>query len=404
MNESRRSFLKRMVLGSFSIPLIEHQAVNPGLRGEEGRGKSRMNYRRLGRTGLSISEISLGGSPLPEWPILLQSIERGVNYIDTSHTYQNGNSERRIGRLFEEVGRDKVFVGTKFHLRRNWSRESIIQIVEGSLRRLGSETIDVLMIHGASEEKDLTDERVLSAYEQMKKQGKCRFTGISCHANHHKVVKKAIECGRYDVIQLGYNVFDITESKNEIEKYDDYLGASGIRHLIALAKKNDVGVIAMKVLKAGGKRQNLKKYETGGFSIFQMMLKWALQNPNLSSVVTEMLTFNQLEEDLAVTGQELTSVQKKALLKYVAENSQAYCHMCGICESQCPSGVKTTSILRYLAYHEGYKKRGRAVRAYSRLKKQETASSCTDCGRCESVCPYGVSIRENIHRAHLVLS
>ncbi|MBN1224684.1 MAG: aldo/keto reductase [Candidatus Aminicenantes bacterium] len=377
--------------------------MNPKSRKEERVKKGSMHYRRLGRTGLDISEISLGGSPIPEWPILIQAIERGVNYIDTSHVYQNGNSERQIGRLFAEVGRDTVFVGTKFHLRQNWNRESILQTVEGSLRRLQTETIDVLLIHGASKQEDLTDERVLSAYDQLKKEGKCRFTGISCHSNHHKVVGRAIECGHYDVIQLGYNVFDIAESEKSIEAHEDYLGASGIRHLIALAKKNDVGIIAMKALKVGGRRQNLGKYGSSGQSIFQIMLKWALENPNIASVVTEMLTFDQLEEDLAVTAQELSADQKTALYRYIAENSQDFCHMCGTCESKCPSGIKTTAILRYLAYYEGYEKHEHAKLAYRRLKPHERAPSCNDCGQCETVCPYGVSVRRRILHAHSLL-
>jgi len=107
---------------------------------------------------------------------------------------------------------------------------------------------------------------------------------------------------------------------------EDYLGTSGIRHLISLARKHDVGIIAMKTLKVGGKRQDLGKYKTEGQSIFQLMLKWALSNPNIASAVTEMLTFEQMEEDLAVTGQELTVAQTRSLYRFVAENSENYCH------------------------------------------------------------------------------
>jgi predicted aldo/keto reductase-like oxidoreductase len=370
---------------------------------EERVKRGQMYYRRLGRTDLYISEISLGGSPVPEWPILVQAIERGVNYIDTSHSYQNGNSERLIGRLMKEFERGKVYVGTKFHVRKKWSKESILDTVEGSLNRLQTDYIDVLHIHGAGTEEILTDERVLSAYELLKKEGKCRHTGISCHANHHKVVTKAIECGHYDVIQLGYNAFDIRKSETEIETHEDYLGASGVRHLLTLAKNHDVGIIAMKVLKVGGKRQNLAKYKTDGQSIFQMMIKWALENPNIASVNTEMLTFEQLEEDLAAVGQELSSGQRTALYCHVAENAKDYCHMCGTCQSECPSGVKTSEILRYLAYYESYQKHSRAVKSYNALRTEEQASSCQNCGICESVCPYGVSVRDRIRHAHRIL-
>lgn len=401
---NRRKFLKGLALGAFSAPffskklLVFHDQTDREKKGE-------MFYRRLGRTDLQISEISLGGSPIPDWAILTQIVERGVNYIDSSHSYSNGNSERTIGRLFKEMGRDKLYVGTKFHARRNWNEQTILKSVEGSLKRLQTDHIDVLLIHGVDNEETLTDERVLSAYDKMRKQGKFRFTGISCHSNHHKVVKKAIECGHYDMVQLGYNVFDIedTDEEQDIETYDDYLGISGIRQLISLAKSKDVGIIAMKTLKVAGKRQNLETYKTEDSSIFQIMLKWALSNTNIASVVTEILTFEQMEEDLAVVHHPLTARERSALYRYVAENSKDYCHMCGQCELHCPEGVKTTTILRYLAYYEGYEKHDRAKRDYQSLRPEERAPSCQNCGRCEGLCPYGIAIRQKIHYAHTQL-
>jgi len=396
----RRIFLQNLLFGAFSTSLASARLLSGKERQDEQLKKGKMFYRRLGRTNLLISEIALGGSPLPDMPILLQAIERGVNYIDTSQSYQNGNSERQIGQLLKLVGRDKVQVATKFHLRRNWSEESIISSVEDSLGRLSTDYLDVLLIHGAANEENLDDERVLSAFEKLKKQGKYRFRGLSCHSNHHKVVKKAVDCGHYDMVQLGYNVFDIQETEKEVQTYDDYLGASGIKHLISLAKSNDVGIIAMKTLKVGGKRQDLEKFKTGTTSLYQAMLKWALENRDISAVVTEMLTYEQLEEDLAVVGKSLSEKERKNLMRFVAQRSKDYCHMCGLCQSACPSGIKTTSILRFLAYYEGYDKTELAKKSYSRLKSSQNASACKSCGECEKSCPYGVSVRNKIREVH----
>ncbi len=399
----RRRFIQSIALGAFSASLAPAELLSGKENQSFRRKKGQMFYRRLGRTNLNISEISLGGSPVPAKPILHQAIERGVNYIDTSHAYMNGNSERQIGQLFKEVGRDKLHVSTKFHLRKNWSEKSIIDSVNGSLKRLQTDYIDVLLIHGVSNEENLTDERLIGAFEKLKKQGKYRFRGFSCHSNHHKVVKKAVDSGLYDMIQLGYNVFDITDTEKDYEVYDDYLGQSGIRRLIALAKSKDVGIIAMKTLKIGGRRQNVKKYKTGNTTLYQAMLKWVLENKNIASAVIEMLTFEQLEEDLAVEGQSLSGMERKNLFRYVAENSKDYCHMCGFCQAKCPSRLKTTSILRYLAYHESYRKISLARQAYSQLKPSQNASFCQNCGECERVCPYGVAVRKKIKEAHLLL-
>lgn len=402
---SRRQFMKNIM---FVASSAVWGAAKPFL-GEKTKmyriQKGGMFYRRLGRTNLFISEISLGGSPVPEEPILYKAIERGVNYIDTSHNYMNGNSERRIGKLCKNIGRDKLYVGTKFHLRRkNWTEKSIIDSVNGSLQRLQTDYIDVLLIHGAKNEEHITDDRVIGAFEELKKEGKYRFRGLSCHSNHHKVVKKAVECGYYDMIQLGYNVFDIQPTEKEIKVYEDYLGESGIRRLLSLAHSKDVGIIAMKTLKVGGKRQKLDKYKTGSTSLFQAMLKWCLENKNITSVVTEMLTFEQLEEDLSVVGSLINEKERKNLFRYVAENSEDYCHMCGLCQDTCPSQIETTTILRYLAYYECYIKVMFAKKAYARLKPAHTASSCQNCGECERVCPYEVSVRKRIREAHKVLS
>ncbi len=401
--DSRRTFLKSIFCGTLATTLTAYDSA----LAEEKKNrvkKGEMFYRRLGRTNLHISEISLGGSPVPDWAIMMQAFERGVNYIDTSETYQRGNSERQIGRLLKEVGRDKVYVGTKFHLRGDWDEQSIIDRANSSLQRLNTDYIDVLLIHGVKDENNLTDERIINAYETLKEQGKYRFRGLSCHTNHLKVIQKAVECGFYDLVLLGYNVFDIQEKEEKIETYDDYPGISGIRQLTALAKSKDVGVIAMKTLKVGGKRQNLDRYKTGDTSLFQAMLKWALENQNISSVVTEILTFSQLEEDLAVVGRLLTRRERQNLYRYVLENSEDYCHLCGRCEQVCPSQIFTTSILHSLVYYENYEKRDTAAQTYSRIRPDQTALACRDCGECEKACPYGVSVRKKIRKAHSLLA
>jgi predicted aldo/keto reductase-like oxidoreductase len=400
---SRRRFVKNLAAGAAAVVSGIPQSVLKSSGEDYHIKKGEMYYRRLGRTGFLISEISLGGSPLPDWSLLLQIIERGVNYIDTSHTYNNGNSERQIGRLFKEIGRDKVYVCTKFHAEGRYTEKSIIESVEGSLRRLGTDVIDVLSIHGAENEADLTDQRVLGAFEKLKAAGKYKFRGLSCHSNHQRVIKTAVENGLYDVVQLGYNVFDIQEGETNVKTYEDYLGQSGIRDLIAFAKAKDVGVIAMKTLRVGGRRQDLANYKTGTTSIFQAMLKWVLENKNLTAVVTEMLNYDQMREDLAAVGSPLSAAERKSLFLHVAEHAKDYCHMCGTCQKTCPSRIRTTDILRYLAYAESYGKTASAKAMYAQLAPEQTALACRDCGGCQKQCFYGVDVRKRIADAHRIL-
>jgi hypothetical protein len=133
------------------------------------------------------------------------------------------------------------------------------------------------------------------------------------------------------------------------------------------------------------------------------MLKWVLANPQVSAAIVEMLTFSQLEEDLAVIGQTLSPSERHTLYRLVAEKGRNYCHMCSACRTQCPAGLPIPDILRFLAYSEGYHKTLHAKTAYAGLKDSEKTPACRDCGKCESACPYRVSVRTQIKRAHALL-
>jgi len=403
--QDRRTFLKTLsggaaVLGSSLTGWSGARPVSAGRALGEALAR-----RPLGRTGLSVSEISLGSSPLPDPDLLRAIVDRGVNYIDTSHNYDNGNAERQIGRLLKEVGRDRVHVATKFHVAPRDTPESIIVSVRGSLRRLGVESVDVLMIHGAETAAVLIDGRVLEAFERLKAEGAYRFRGLSCHANQDEVVRQAVDCGRYDVVQVGYNVFDIPETgSGEVETYPDYLGRSGIRPLLELAHSRGVGIIAMKTLKVGGRRQDLSKYRTGTASIYQAMLKWVLDDARVASAVTEILNRRQMEEDLGAAGAKLSEAERGTLAVFVRENGSGYCQSCARCQRACPAGVDTTGVLRALAYYESYGKTGRAKAAYAGLESGRGAAACRDCGSCEKACPNGVAVRSRIRDAGRLLA
>ncbi len=401
---SRREFLKSVAGGAAlwgaslaGLSGSDHRSLSP----IEGPGIPR---RRLGRTGLLISEISLGSSPLPDPYLTRTLIDRGINHIDSSHNYENGNSERKIGRLLKEIGRDTIHVGTKFHVRTNDTEKTIVESVHGSLRRLGTDHVDVLLIHGADTAAVLTDERVIGAFEKLKTEGAYRFRGLSCHTNHDEVIREAVGSGFYDMVQVGYNVFDIIEGESEVETYPDYLAVSGIRELIDLAHARDVGVIAMKTLKVGGRRQDLGKYRTGTASVYQAMLKWVLEDSRVTSALVEIMSRKEMEEDLAAAGNPLTDAERRTLARYVEENADGYCHLCGRCARACPAGIATTRILHSLAYHESYGKTERARQSYADVPEDRTAASCRDCGTCEKVCPFGVAVRARIRTAHALLA
>ncbi len=391
----RRDFIKRT-----SVALLATMT-------DIGEGKShglseQMKYRRLGRTNMKISEISLGGSPVPPEAIFRRAIEMGVNYVDTSSSYMNGNSERTIGKILKEYP-NKLYVSTKFHAGRNgYDKNALEKEIEGSLKRLNMDCVDILMVHGARTPEILENEDVLNLFEKFKKQGKIKFKGVSCHFNPVDVLTPAIKSGNYDIITIAYNAFS-GSLVQEDSVYEDYLQRSGIEQVIDLAKKHDVGVIAMKTM-AGGDRQNLAKFREKGISLPQAKLKWVLENKHVASILSEMVTFDILEENLAVCKSPLSPEEKTALILHVTSVSSRYCRMCGQCMKTCPLKIAIPDILRYALYYTDHGKTFLAKKKYKTLPVEFSYKACNHCGRCLEACPNKLSIIQMLQSAHQVLA
>jgi aryl-alcohol dehydrogenase-like predicted oxidoreductase len=154
--------------------------------------KHAMQYRQLGRSGLCVSRLVLGammfGSRTEEAEaarIIADAASHGVNFIDTADTYSEGRSEEVVGRAIK-ADRDKWVLATKLGnpvgkdpLTRGLSRRWIIQEVERSLRRLGTEAIDILYLHKEDHETPL--EETVRALADLVRAGKIRYFGVSNH-------------------------------------------------------------------------------------------------------------------------------------------------------------------------------------------------------------------------------
>ncbi len=268
--------------------------------------------------------------------------------------------------------------------------------VEGSLRRLATDRVEVLGIHGVESPDIVDDPRIQDAFRKL--EGKYASRGLTCHVNAAAVIPKAVASGLYDMVQVGYNVFDLQPGEKPVRAYPDYLGESGLGRMIDLCRDKDIGVIGMKVLKVGGQRQVLDRWRTEGGSPQAAMIKWALSNPRLSAVVIEILNDREMEEDLGALGASPTPAERKLLAAHIAENSRAYCHICGSCRAACPEGRPLSEIARGLMYAESY---GKTSRAREVLAAAVAAGypACRDCGACETACPYGLPVRETARRA-----
>src|SRR5947209_9290901 len=160
-----------------------------------------MELRTLGRTGVKVSPLCLGAMMFGAWGnedhddsirIIHRALDAGINFIDTADVYSRGESEEIVGKALAGGRRDHVVLATKFHAamgddpnERGNSRRWIFQEVENSLRRLGTEWIDLYQVHRPDPECDIDE--TLGALTDLVRQGKIRYLGSSTFPAHEIV-------------------------------------------------------------------------------------------------------------------------------------------------------------------------------------------------------------------------
>ena len=248
-------------------------AVVGGLASSQGGPPtpSAMRSRTLGRTGLKVSEIGFGGYPIDDPDVLVYALERGINYVDTAHCYRGGASERAIGPALKGR-RDRFVLTTKWcphHIGKEPKRQVFLDMLDESLRRLGTDYVDIVLNHEVGRHSDgsgverLKNPEMLEAFAVAKKAGKARFLGASGHdGDLPQVMGYAIDSGLFDVLLCRYSFLDYPEQ----QKLIDRAAAAG------------VGFIAMKTL-AGAKGADLDRFRDRQTSFKQAALKWVLVEP-----------------------------------------------------------------------------------------------------------------------------
>jgi len=360
------------------------------------KGATIRNYRRFGRTEWNISDVVLGTGRIRDEDgekVARAAIERGVNYIDTSPDYSAAGSENAVGRAIRGK-RDKLFIATKFctplgHLAPGTPVAHYKQAVEASLRRLGTDYVDLCHIHSVDTVERLMDENVHEAFDQLKQEGKVRFMGFSSHTpNLVEVANAGIDSGRFDVMMLAYH-------------HGIWAPLAGI---ISRARaEQDMGVVAMKTLK-GAKHQGLADFHDAADSYTQAALKWVLSNPDVSCAVISFFKPQHVDEYLYASGRAVTAADAKILEEYDRRILGSYCAPhCGECLGACPEGLAVHDVLRHRMYFEDYGWEKEGMRLYSRLEKN--AAVCSACSApCLGSCPVGIPIQERMTGAHELLT
>ena len=349
---------------------------------------------RLGRTELRISDISFGSSSSSDPALVRYALERGVNYFDTAESYHWGSSEEAIGEALAGK-RDRVYIASKSKSGARDTRTEMMRTLEGSLRRLRTDYLDVYFNHAVNDVRRMQNQEWWEFTELAKRQGKIRFRGMSGHGGRLvDCLDYAIDQDLVDVILVAYNFAQDPDFYDRLRHTFHFVDLQpGLPAVLKKAKTKDVGVLAMKTL-MGARLHDMRPYERPGATFAQAAFRWVLASPRVDGLLISMTDRAEIDEYVGGSGDPLISREDLYLLGIYAHLQTAkYCqHGCGVCESSCPESVPIAEVLRTRMYDVDYGDHLLARTDYAKLGRG--AAACTSCGHqaCLGACPLGIPI------------
>lgn len=359
-----------------------------------------MEFRKLGRTDLDVSAISLGTEYLIDIPpeqveaVIHAAIARGINYFDLF--FSQPAFRDAMGAAFRGH-RDRVLLAAHLgavvqdgQYARSRDLASCEHFFHDFLTRYDTDYVDVLFLHNSDEQDDydaiMGPEHLLDMARRFQRQGKARFIGFSGHTV--STSQQAVESGAIDVLMFPLNL-----AANAVP---------GRKGLLAACVRQNVGLVAMKPY-AGGKLLNgersvsLETFHVGGDALELQKtatitpahcLAYVLSQAGVSTVVPGCADVDQLADALAYWTASDADKDFSAVMAAFDQYQEGECVYCNHC-LPCPSAINIGHTLRLLdlARHELTDD----LRA-SYAAMPVNASECIECGVCTERCPFGVDV------------
>jgi predicted aldo/keto reductase-like oxidoreductase len=251
MSISRRRFLEGAALSGIAAGVTNAAEIDKD---------HKIPTRVLGKTGVHVSIVAFGGGSrflmYKDEDKALEAVNRaldlGITYMDTAYGYGDGKSEERIGKVMK-TRRKGIFVATKINKR---SGDEAMRVLEGSLKRLQVDQIDLIHIHSLTDEADLAAVEakggVLETVQKLRDQKVTRFIGITSHTDP-VVLGKALERHDFDCTQMALNaaMVGMKNGKGNME-INEAMKPSFQTIALPVANRKKMGVIAMKVFAQEG--------------------------------------------------------------------------------------------------------------------------------------------------------
>ena len=374
-----------------------------------------MNYRRLGKTGLMVSEIGFGGEWLERHDeeesveLVRYAGEKGINIIDC--WMPDPKSRDIIGKGMKG-NREKWIV--QRHIGSTWqdgqyvrSRDLkyVVPAFEDILKRMQTDYIDLGMIHyiDAQEEWDYSmNSDYIKYVHQLHDQGVIKHIGLSTH--NPRIAVQAAESGFIEMILFSINpAFDMRPATEDLDSmfggYDgtDYAGIDPERAaLYQLCEEKDVGITVMKGF-FGGRLFDAATSPFGTAFSAKQLIHYSLTRPGVSSILCGYDTKEQVDEALSY---ETASDEEKDYASVIASaplhSYTGQCTYCGHCKP-CPVNIDIAMVNKFYDLAVLQPEVPESVKAHYEALGV-TASSCIGCKGCESRCPFGVEVAERMEK------
>jgi aryl-alcohol dehydrogenase-like predicted oxidoreductase len=304
-----------------------------------------MEMRTLGRTGVQVSPLCLGAMMFGEWGnpdhdesvrIIHRALDAGINFIDTADVYSRGESEEIVGKALANGRRDNVVLATKVHGTMGDdpnefgnSRRWIVKEVENSLRRLGTDWIDLYQIHRPEPDTDIDE--TLGALSDLVHQGKVRYVGSStfpaesiveaqwtaerrgrerfvCEQPPYSILARRIErdvlptCQRYGMGVISWSPLAGGWLSGRYRKGQDAPESSRADRIPA---RYDLSIPGNQA-KLDSVEELAKLAEETGISLIELAIAFVIEHPAVTAAIIGPRTMDQLESQLSAADVRLT--------------------------------------------------------------------------------------------------
>src|SRR2546425_35943 len=351
---------------------------------------------------MRVSDISFGSSRLGagEGDTIRYAFDQGINYFDTADSYGSGDSETIIGDVLRDK-RDRVYLASKTYTSPGDRRDSMMRSLEGSLRRLRADYVDVYFNHAVNDVERLKNPEWHEFTARAKQAGKIRFVGMSGHAGRLiEGLDYALDTNGVDVILVAYNFGQDPSFYQKFTGSFDFIARQPeLPRVLQKAKAKGVGVITMKTL-MGARLNDMRPFEQGGATFAQAAFRWVLAHTDVDGLIVSMTSSERIDEYLGASGWRSAAHDDLPLLQQYAQmHGTSYCrHACNDCEGACPYGVPIADVLRTRMYAQDYGDMRLARSEYALLGAG--ASACLTCTAqpCAGACTHGLPINALLPR------